>query len=160
MTTRPLLGSHRPPQSSLSGTVQAGQNRIKEERVDLLPTGGDSPYSLAKNARPKLTQSRSASAAGSPNAAQAIVKQPRGKPTLHFDIDHVKAENTNSADSESPENVSTESLPLPVRPGRRERPTVSKQRVQPTSTARKDARPKPYTLEVPTMAPQYPPNGK
>jgi mediator of RNA polymerase II transcription subunit 12 len=50
-------------------------------------------------------------------------------------------------------------MPLPVRPGQHVAPAVEKSRAALGNSAKKDARPKPYVLEVPTAAPQYPPNG-
>lgn len=176
MTTRPPLGTHRPPQSSLNGNVQVAQKpqslrnyssstqiRRAEERVDQVAEG-ESPHGPAKNARPNFNPSRSASAVGSPNVVEAAPKYPRGQPRLHFDIHplQIKVEDDTSSLSPAAPDLPDNgpSIPLPVRPGRQNRPTVTKQRTQPTSTARKDARPKPYILEVPAIAPHYPPNGE
>jgi mediator of RNA polymerase II transcription subunit 12 len=50
-------------------------------------------------------------------------------------------------------------MPLPARPGQHAPPAVDKARTTLGSSAKKDARPKPYILEVPAAAPHYSPNG-
>jgi mediator of RNA polymerase II transcription subunit 12 len=50
-------------------------------------------------------------------------------------------------------------MPLPVRPGPHAPPVHDRMRIAAGNSAKKDARPKPYTLEVPTAAPHYSPSG-
>lgn len=175
MTTRPPLGSQRPSQPSLGGNVHLGQrtpshreysssNRRTESHVDSA-NEGESPRGLSKNVRLKPIPSRSSSAVGSPRVNTEVVsKYPRGKPRLQFDIPSIKLEGESNVASPAmslpQEEISHAPIPMPVRPGRRTRPTIPKQRTQPTSAVKKDARPRPYTLDVPTIAPHYPPNGE
>lgn len=174
MTTRPPLGSQRPSQSSLIGNVQLGQkpqfhrefssqNRRIETQVDST-LEGESPHGIPKSNRPRPPPSRTASNVASPNPTEDFPNHPRGKPRLHFDILDGKVE---ANDSKSPlnashvqEGASQAPLPMPTRPKRRSRPVIQKQRAQPTVVAKKDARPKPWALEVPALAPHYPPNGE
>jgi mediator of RNA polymerase II transcription subunit 12 len=52
-------------------------------------------------------------------------------------------------------------MPLPPRPGQYAPPTsTSKTSQTHTNNVKKDARPKPFTLEIPSTAPSFPANGK
>lgn len=151
------LSSHR--EYSSSNTA-----RRPDSHVDLF-TEGESPRGLSKNSRLKPVTSRPSSAVGSPRiVADAASKYPRGKPRLHFDSPAVKLEEGSNvaspAGSLPQEETSHVPMPMPARPGRRTRPTIPKQRTQPASIVKKDARPKTYTLETPSIAPHYPPNGE
>lgn len=81
---------------------------------------------------------------------------PRGRPRLPFDVASVGRP---GAQDGGQHEVTYKPMPLPARPGQYAPPVVEKQRPVPTHTAKKDARPKPYTLEVPAAAPRYSPNG-
>lgn len=168
MTTRPPLGSQRPPQSSLSGSIQAGQRVLShrdpalsqskrtESHVGLV-IEGESPPGPSNISRPKVSQSRNASAVGSPSAVEAVPKHPRGKPRLHFDT--ALEEEGNSVPVETNNHEDGAQIPMPARPRPRTRPSP-KPRPQPSTTVKRDTRPKPYSMEVPAIAPHYPPNGK
>jgi mediator of RNA polymerase II transcription subunit 12, fungi type len=57
------------------------------------------------------------------------------------------------------ENITVQiPLPMPIRPGQGARCPL-RERPSQISAHKKDARPKPYILEVPSTAPRYPPNG-
>jgi mediator of RNA polymerase II transcription subunit 12, fungi type len=85
---------------------------------------------------------------------------PRGRPQLHFDVPNSSNPGPSAAPQEGVHNeVNIKPMPLPMRPGQHAPPTAEKARAALGNSAKKEARPKPYVLEVPTAAPQYPPNG-
>ncbi|PMD54318.1 RNA polymeras-like protein II mediator complex component Srb8 [Hyaloscypha bicolor E] len=84
---------------------------------------------------------------------------PRGRPQLHFDVPSVSNLSPHPAQDGGQNEVTIKPMPLPVRPGQHAPPSSEKSRAAPSNAAKKDARPKPYILEVPTAAPHYSPNG-
>jgi len=84
---------------------------------------------------------------------------PRGRPQLHFDVPSVSNLSPRTAQEVGNNEVIIKPMPLPVRPGQHAPPHLDKMRVAPGNAAKKDARPKPYVLEVPTSAPHYSVNG-
>jgi mediator of RNA polymerase II transcription subunit 12 len=84
---------------------------------------------------------------------------PRGRPQLHFDVPSVSNLSPRPAHEGDQNEVTIKPMPLPVRPGQHPPPSFEKSRSAPSNTAKKDARPKPYVLEVPAAAPHYSPNG-
>ncbi|TVY92571.1 Mediator of RNA polymerase II transcription subunit, partial [Lachnellula willkommii] len=85
---------------------------------------------------------------------------PRGRPQLHFDIPNPSNPGLGVSQQEAAHNeVNIKAMPLPVRPGQHAPPTTEKARPALGNSAKKEGRPKPYVLEVPTLAPRYPPNG-
>jgi mediator of RNA polymerase II transcription subunit 12, fungi type len=84
---------------------------------------------------------------------------PRGRPQLHFDVPSVSNLSPRPTQEGSQNEVAIKPMPLPARPGQHAPPTSEKSRSAPNNAAKKDARPKPYVLEVPAAAPHYPPNG-
>ena len=84
---------------------------------------------------------------------------PRGRPKLHFDVPSVGNLSPRPLQEEGQNEAAIKPMPLPVRPGQYPPPSSEKVRSAPNNVAKKDARPKPYVLEVPTAAPYYSPNG-
>ncbi|KAE8440774.1 hypothetical protein EG329_006591 [Mollisiaceae sp. DMI_Dod_QoI] len=83
---------------------------------------------------------------------------PRGRPMLHFDVPSVS--NLSPRPSQGGQDESTiKPMPLPIRPGQHALPISGKSRPRAGASLKKDARPKPYVLEVPILAPHYLPNG-
>jgi len=80
---------------------------------------------------------------------------PRGRPQLHFDVPSISNLSPRLAQEGGSEGT-IKPMPLPRRPGLHVPPTVEKTR--PILMAKKDARPKPFTLETPAIAPHYSPN--
>lgn len=85
---------------------------------------------------------------------------PRGRPQLHFDVPSVSNLSPRPSQDGTQNEAIIKPMPLPVRPGKRVPPTAEKSRPTPASSVKKDGRPKPYTLEIPALAPRYPPNGR
>ncbi|KAH7386149.1 RNA polymerase-like protein II mediator complex component Srb8 [Cadophora sp. MPI-SDFR-AT-0126] len=182
MTTRPV--GRQPPQRSLSSTGAILQRppplrTHSQQFTSSSPTrrgneGGFGDLTFdGEVARPRIgtsrlrvevsTESKQADAVESPRPLSAATPTwkpslpPRGRPQLHFDVPSVI--NPRSAQEEGQYDTTIKPMPLPVRPGQYVPPLSGKQRPLPVNTNKKDARPKPYTLEVPAIAPHYPPNG-
>ncbi|KAK0111317.1 RNA polymerase II mediator complex subunit [Cadophora gregata] len=182
MTTRPV--GRQPPQRSLSSTGAIHQRpppirTHSQQFTSSSPTrrGNDSSFvDLAfdgEAARPRIgtsrlrveisTDSKQSGVAESPIPSSATTPSwrpslpPRGRPQLHFDVPSVV--NPRSAHEGGQYDTTIKPMPLPVRPGQHISPFPGKQRPLTVNNNKKDARPKPYTLEVPAIAPQYFPNG-
>lgn len=84
---------------------------------------------------------------------------PRGRPTLHFDVPSVSNLSPLPSQDGGQDEETIKPIPLPIRPGQHGPPTFKKSRPPAAASLKKDARPKPYALEVPIIAPHYPPNG-
>lgn len=85
---------------------------------------------------------------------------PRGRPQLPFDVPSVNLFSPSAAAQGGHNDISpVRPMPLPVRPGQHAPPALDKSRNVSGNAAKKDTRPKPYVLEVPTAAPHYTPNG-
>jgi mediator of RNA polymerase II transcription subunit 12 len=84
---------------------------------------------------------------------------PRGRPQLHFDVPSVSNLSPRPTQEEGQSEITIKPMPLPVRPGQHTPPCSEKLRSTPSNAAKKDARPKPYVLEVPAAAPHYSSNG-
>lgn len=89
----------------------------------------------------------------------SIPLPPRGRPILHFDVPSVGNLSPRPSQDGGADEPLIKPMPLPVRPGQHPPPTSSRSRPQAGASLKKDARPRPYVLEVPTIAPHYPPNG-
>ncbi|KAL3420185.1 transcription mediator subunit Med12 [Phlyctema vagabunda] len=112
-------------------------------------------------------------AASSASSPMAVLNAPpptrpwaplRGRPLLHTDVTTSGGGEDESLSSGSVGQVHGEALmmrhmPMPTRPGQHVPLAINKPKVASGMVVRKDARPKPYTLEVPTAAPHYSPNG-
>ncbi|KAG4443322.1 hypothetical protein IFR05_001191 [Cadophora sp. M221] len=182
MTTRPV--GRQPPQRSLSSTGAIHQ-RPPPHRTHSQQFTSSSPTRRGNDgglvdltfdgevARPRIgtsrlrveisTDSKQADVVESPRPSSAVTPTwrpslpPRGRPQLHFDVPSVI--NPRSAQEGGQHDNTIKPMPLPVRPGQHAPPLSGKQRPLLTNTNKKDARPKPYTLEVPAIAPHYSPNG-
>lgn len=188
MTARPNLGgSQRQPQRSLSANlIQRPQpnpsrslsqqypplspvRRNNEGFTELAFDGSDAGgrhANMARNggSRLKLEISKASKNLDFVESPKATLEStptwrpslpPRGRPQLHFDVPSI----SNFSPQEGAQmEVPVKSMPLPVRPGHHA-PAPDKARVVSGYSLKKDARPKPYVLEVPTAAPHYSPNG-
>lgn len=94
-----------------------------------------------------------------PNAQWRPSLPPRGQPQLPFDLPSASNLSPRAAQEGAQNESVIKPMPLPMRPGQHAPPTAEKPRPIQGSTTKKDARPKPYVLEVPAAAPRYPPNG-
>ncbi|CZS98208.1 related to SRB8-DNA-directed RNA polymerase II holoenzyme and Srb10 CDK subcomplex subunit [Rhynchosporium agropyri] len=182
MTTRPM--GRQPPQRSLSSTAAIHQrpppNRTQSQQfTSSSPTrrgndGGLVDLALDGDvARPRIgtsrlrveisTDSKQADGPDSSRPSSAATPTwrpslpPRGRTQLHFNVPSVLI--SRAAQEGGHQDSTIKPMPLPVRPGQHVPPPARKERPLPTSTSKKDARPKPYTLEVPAIAPRYTPNG-
>jgi mediator of RNA polymerase II transcription subunit 12 len=101
----------------------------------------------------------------SPKAATAVTPTwrpnvtPHARSQLHFEIPNVSNLSPRAAQEGPHGEAAVKPMPLPIRPGQHAPPSYRKARPVAASTAKKDVRPKPYTLEVPAAAPRYPSNG-
>lgn len=85
---------------------------------------------------------------------------PRGRPLLHSDVPSVTNFTPRTPQDRGQNEPAIKPMPLPVRPGQHAPPTTTERPRQGVpNSAKKDARPKPYSLEVPTAAPRYFPDG-
>ncbi|ESZ89638.1 hypothetical protein SBOR_9976 [Sclerotinia borealis F-4128] len=187
MTTKPLVGSQtqrqsqrslnsnitsRPsPQRSLSSTSPT--RRHNEALIDLTldvpdPTsvrygqtsraGGSRLKQEISNESRGSIQAEATSSASSNAISNRQYLSPRGRPQLHSDVLRSKASKSSLTPDQHFNQTSAKPFPLPVRPGQHAPPFVEKPGSSIGSSGKKDARPKPYVLEVPTAAP-YSPNG-
>ena len=130
-------------------------------RYGSTPRNGGSRLKLeiSKDSKnPSLVESPKPTSAATPTWRPSI--PPRGRPQLHFDVPSVSNLSPRTAQEGGQNPMPVKPMPLPVRPGRHAPPPVEKARTTPGNAAKKDARPKPYTLEVPAAAPHYSPNGQ
>lgn len=184
MTSRPPMGRQPPQRSLSSSTLQrppphrtlsqqfsssSPTRRGNEGLVDLTFDGDTARHG------PRVGTSRLRVEISKDSKASEIVDSPkplsdatptwrpslppRGRPQLHFDVPSVSNLSPRPAQEGGQNEVAIKPMPLPVRPGQHPPPSSEKSRPAPSNAAKKDARPKPYVLEVPTAAPHYPPNG-
>ncbi|CAL3968079.1 unnamed protein product [Diplocarpon coronariae] len=186
MTARPSVG-RQPPQRSLSATgvlqrppplrthsqqyaSSSPTRRGSDALVDVTWEGEarHGPRIGASRLRLEIsTDARQTGAVESPQPSSTATPTsrplvpPRGRPHLHSDVPATTPSHPRGAPEGGQPAGAIKPMPLPVRPGQHAPPRSEKPRPlpPPTSTAKKDARPKPYTLEVPAAAPRYPPNG-
>lgn len=181
MTTRPV-GRQQPPQRSASSTgalsrpspmrtlsqqcAASSPARRGGNELDLTLDGDQGRPRLLGHSRLRVeisTDQRNTDTVESPKPISETSSTwrpglpPRGRPQLHFDVPSVGNINPH-ADGGQLEQV-IKPMPLPVRPRRHAPPKSEKLRMSTGSTPKKDARPKPYVLEVPAIAPHYSPNG-
>lgn len=86
-------------------------------------------------------------------------RYPRGRPQPHSSLAGVNHADPHTAQGGSQNEGTIKPMPLPVRPGQHAPSNLGRMRLASSSSVKKDARPKPYTLEVPAIAPNLPPNG-
>jgi len=187
MTSRPSVG-RQPPQRSLSSTnaiqrppphrtlsqqfsSSSPTRRGNEGFVDLT---FDGDAALGRHG-PRIGTSRLRVEISKDSKASEMVESPkpisdatptwrpsltpRGRPRLHFDVPSVSNLSPRPAQEGGQNEVTIKPMPLPARPGQHAPPSSEKSRSASSSAAKKDARPKPYILEVPAAAPHYSPNG-
>jgi mediator of RNA polymerase II transcription subunit 12 len=190
MTSRPPAGIQRQPQRSLSGTgilqrptpqrtlsqqySSSAPTRKSDNLVDLTADGsqlGRFGSSRPGGSRLKLELSQATKDVSfvmdSPKATEieSSLLSHRGRPKLQFEGDRPQLQGVHDLSTLSSirgvENITPQTpMPLPTRPAHGVPSVVRGQLVAPTPSAKKDARPKPYVLEVPSVAPQYSSSGK
>lgn len=124
-----------------------------------MPRNGGSRLKLevSKDSTPSLVESPKPTPAATPTWGPSV--PPRGRPQLHFDVPRESNLSPRAAQEGGQNTTPLKPMPLPVRPGQHVPPAVEKGRSAPVNAAKKDGRPKPYTLEVPAAASRYSPNG-
>lgn len=189
MTSRPagqraLSGSNvlqRPQQqhrslshqhASASSTPRRPNETIVDltiENTDLAQARYGTAHSRIGGSRLKLELTKDSNDAGTFESPRPILDAPsnwkpsavrsRGRPTLHSDM--ASSLSSGAEPERAPAVPPVRPMPMPARPGQ-QAPAMAmdKPKSAPATSARKDARPKPYTLEVPAAAPYYTPNGK
>jgi mediator of RNA polymerase II transcription subunit 12 len=171
------------PNRALSQQYQPSSSPRKTETyVDLTLEGSETALgrygtpSRVGGSRLKLEISKDAArganiAIDSPKVVDVPTETPfpvviRGRPKLHFVGD---PQQLGGASQGAPissvrggENVIGHvPLPMPRRPGQNAQSSIGRDKLStPRAAVKKDVRPKPYTLETPSLAPRYPPNGK
>jgi mediator of RNA polymerase II transcription subunit 12, fungi type len=100
----------------------------------------------------------------SPQESQLLRPVSRGRPKFQFQGNRPQLQGASDVPLLSSirggENITAQmSLPMPRRPSQNVR-CSPRERAPPASVLKKDARPKPYILEVPSAAPRCPPNGR
>lgn len=179
MTTRPgrqpravSFTNQRPPPlrtPSQQYSSSSPTRRSNEGFVDLTPEGGDAalarPRIGTSRLRVEISDSTHADLHESPKPVSGVNPTwrpslpPHGRPHLHFDVPSISHPKVQSAQDGGHGETMIKPVPLPVRPGQYAPPNSEKQRQLPPNIVKKDVRPKPYTLEVPTAAPRYSPHG-
>lgn len=177
MTARPNLGQRPPPRSLSANLLQRPAVPSPPARkggdafADVTFDGPDAVlprYTLhpqSAGSRLKLETSHDAQEAPAGDLAKApssslevppIWRHPRGRPQLHFDVPSISNPRPRSAQATGDHaEVAITPMPLPLRPGHHPHPTADRRRGEPGSALKKDARPKPYVLEVPAVAARY-----
>ena len=179
MTTRPNAGQRPPPKSLSANLLQrpaappSPAKRSGDTFADVAFEGPDAVlprYGLpprTAGSRLKLeTSSRDSQGATTSEPLKSsslevppIWRPPRGRPQLHFDVPSISNPGPRAAQEGDRAEVVITPMPLPVRPGHHPRPATSRPRGESGNPQKKDARPKPYVLEVPAAAARYSPNG-
>lgn len=177
MTARPNVGQRPPPRSLSANLLQrptaspSPSRRSNDTFTDVTFEGPDAvipryvlPPKVA-GSRLKLETSQDSLDAAAGESLKSslevppVWKPPRGRPQLHFDVPSISNPGPRAAQDGDRADVAISPMPLPVRPGYHPRPAVGKPRGEPAIVQKKDARPKPYVLEVPAAASRYSPNG-
>ncbi|KAH8686067.1 RNA polymerase-like protein II mediator complex component Srb8 [Tricladium varicosporioides] len=161
---------HRTLSQQFSSTSPA--RRSNDSFVDLTFDGSDVGQErygpipkMSSQLRLEILHSNNIEMVHSPKTAadltptQRPVAPPRGRPQLHFDTPNTDNLSPCAAPEGSQNESAVKPMPLPIRPGQYAPSASGKVRVPTAVPAKRDARPKPYTLEVPAIAPRYPPNG-
>ncbi|ATZ45416.1 Bcsrb8 [Botrytis cinerea B05.10] len=188
MTTKPLVGSQaqrqsqrslnsnitsRPsPQRSLSSTSPT--RRHNEALIDLtldVPDSTSARYgqtSRAGGSRLKQeisndsrssVQADESSLAPSNSISNRQSLPSRGRPQLHSDILRMRASKSILLSDQTHSQTPAKPFAFPVRPGQHPPPSLGRPSPSIGPTGKRDARPKPFVLEVPLAAPSYSPNG-
>ena len=177
MTARPNVGQRPPPRSLSANLLQrpSAPSSPSRRNIDsLADVSFDGPdvvlgrYGLPSRSggsRLKLETSRDSQNVVSAEPSKAasevppIWRPPRGRPLLHFDVPSVSHLAPRAAQEGGRTEVAINPMPLPVRPGQHPRPSLNRARAEPGNPQKKDARPKPYILEVPPAAARFSPSG-
>ncbi|KAF7892464.1 uncharacterized protein EAF02_000002 [Botrytis sinoallii] len=188
MTTKPLVGSQaqrqsqrslnsnitsRPsPQRSLSSTSPT--RRHNEALIDLtldVPDSTSARYgqtSRAGGSRLKQeisnesrssVQADASSLVPSTSISNRQLLPPRGRPQLHSDALRMRASKSILPSDQNHSQTPAKPFAFPVRPGQHPPPSLDRPSPSIGPTGKRDARPKPFVLEVPLAAPSYSPNG-
>ncbi|TGO16465.1 hypothetical protein BTUL_0028g00670 [Botrytis tulipae] len=188
MTTKPLVGSQaqrqsqrslnpnitsRPsPQRSLSSTSPT--RRHNEALIDLtldVPDSTSARYgqtSRAGGSRLKQeisnesrssVQADASSLVPSNSTSNRQLLPPRGRPQLHSDVLRMRASKSILPSDQNHSQTPAKPFAFPVRPGKYPPPSLDRPSPSIGPTGKRDARPKPFVLEVPLAAPSYSPNG-
>ncbi|KAF7960525.1 hypothetical protein EAE96_000205 [Botrytis aclada] len=188
MTTKPLVGSQaqrqsqrslnsnitsRPsPQRSLSSTSPT--RRHNEALIDLtldVPDSTSARYgqtSRAGGSRLKQEISNESRSSVQADASGLVPSNfmsnrqflpPRGRPQLHSDVLRMRASKSILPSDQNHGQTPAKPFAFPVRPGQHPPPSLDRPSPSIGPTGKRDARPKPFVLEVPSAAPSYSPNG-
>jgi mediator of RNA polymerase II transcription subunit 12 len=154
MTSRPTASQRQPPHRPLTSATLL-------QRPPLPPFPSRRNHDAASRLQLDLSKdSKKPGLVDTTSPAKPTWKPsipPRGRPKLHFDVPSVR--NVGRAQEGGPHGPPIKPMPLPARPGQRAPPALDKARSVQGNSAKKDARLKPYVLEVPAAAPRYSPNG-
>lgn len=188
MTTKPLVGSQaqrqsqrslnsnitsRPsPQRSLSSTSPT--RRHNEALIDLtldVPDSTSARYGqtsraggsrlkqeISNDSRSSI-QADESSLAPSNSISNRQSLPSRGRPQLHSDILRMRASKSILLSDQTHSQTPAKPFAFPVRPGQHPPPSLGRPSPSIGPTGKRDARPKPFVLEVPLAAPSYSPNG-
>ncbi|RDW77406.1 hypothetical protein BP6252_05459 [Coleophoma cylindrospora] len=140
------------------------------ENTELTQSRYGSAQSRIGGSRLKLEVTKDSNDAGPFESPRPILDAPsnwkppttrsRGRPTLHSDVPSSMNPGAEQEREVAALPIRPIPMPMPTRPGQQAPATVAnKPKSTPGTSAKKDARPKPYTLEVPSAAPHYTPNG-
>ena len=190
MTSRPTAGIQRQPQRSLSGSgitqrpvhqrslsqqySISAPTRKAENVTDLVLNGSENGRHGASRlggSRLKVEMSKGSMDApvliDPPRIVSAapILEAIRGRPRLQFEADlqhfRVTHGSTHLSSIRGVENSTTANpIPMPRRPVQSAPPFARGERGPNSVAPKKEVRPKPYVLEVPSAAPHFQPNGK
>ena len=159
------LSQHFPPSSPTrrnhEGFAELTTDRSDVGRHGNTPRNGGSRLKLEISGDSKdssLVESPKPTSDATPRWRPSM--PPRGRPQLHFDVPSISNRSPRVAQEGGRIPMPPKPMPLPERPGQHAPPAVDKARTVPGNNAKKDARPKPYNLEVPAAAPCYPPKGQ
>jgi mediator of RNA polymerase II transcription subunit 12, fungi type len=190
MTSRPTAGIQRQPQRSLSGTgiVQrpvhqrslsqqyslSAPIRKPENLTDLALNGSENGrYGASRPGGSRLKVELSKGSMDAPvlvdtlksASAAPTLEAIRGRPRLQFEADaqhfRVTHGSTHLSSIRGVENITTANpIPMPRRPVQSAPPFTRGERSPIAVAVKKEVRPKPYALEVPSAAPHFQLNGK
>lgn len=190
MTSRPAAGIQRQPQRSLSGTgiIQRPVNqrslsqqhplsapiRKPENLTDLTLNGSENGrYGASRPGGSRLKVEMSKESMDVPVLVESLkgvsvaptLEAIRGRPRLQFEGDRQHFRLTHGfphlSSIRGVENITTANpIPLPRRPVQSAPPFARGERGPIAVAVKKEVRPKPYVLDVPSAAPHFQPTGK
>jgi mediator of RNA polymerase II transcription subunit 12 len=149
----PSSSPTRKNESFMDSTFE-GSSEAAPGRYGTTPRNGGSRLKLeiSKDSKPSpLVESPVPASVAIPSWMSS--QPPRGRPRLQFDVPGVSDLSPGKTQEEHNKIAKRpQPMPMPMRPGQHAPPATQKTRAAPGNTAKKDARPKPYVLEVPTTA--------